>query len=73
MAFAHGLTKVDPTRVLDKSGANYEYPYDAFPYFQNPSTPNTPRQKDSYILISAGADRVYGTSDDICNFGDVNP
>src|SRR5205085_2898741 len=47
MPFVHGLTKVDPTRVLDKSGANYEYPYDAFPYFQNPSTPNTPRQKDS--------------------------
>jgi type II secretory pathway pseudopilin PulG len=24
---------------------------------------------DSYILISAGADGFYGTSDDICNFG----
>jgi prepilin-type N-terminal cleavage/methylation domain-containing protein len=24
---------------------------------------------DSYILISAGADGLYGTSDDVCNFG----
>ena len=32
-----------------------------------------PRQKDSYILISPGADRVYGTADDITNFGDVLP
>ena len=26
-------------------------------------------QKDRYVLISAGADRVYGTEDDITNFG----
>jgi len=31
----------------------------------------TPRQKDGYILISAGRDRVYGTNDDITNFGAV--
>ena len=23
---------------------------------------------DSYVLISAGPDALYGTSDDICNF-----
>ncbi len=28
-----------------------------------------PYRPDSYILISAGADGLYGTSDDICNFG----
>lgn len=28
-----------------------------------------PRQKDSFILISAGRDRIYGTADDITNFG----
>jgi hypothetical protein len=33
----------------------------------------TPRQKDSYILISAGPDRTYGTKDDIANFGEVAP
>ena len=27
-----------------------------------------PHRPDSYILISAGADGLYGTSDDICNF-----
>ena len=44
----------DPTKV-------YMYPYDSFAYFQNPSSPGTPRQKDGYILISPGPDRVYGT------------
>jgi type II secretory pathway pseudopilin PulG len=28
-----------------------------------------PCRPDSYILISAGADGLYGTNDDICNFG----
>ena len=28
-----------------------------------------PYSPDSYILISAGADGLYGTPDDICNFG----
>ncbi len=28
-----------------------------------------PYRPDSYILISAGADGLYGTRDDICNFG----
>jgi type II secretory pathway pseudopilin PulG len=27
-----------------------------------------PRRPDSYLLISAGADGIYGTNDDICNF-----
>ena len=56
-------------------------PYRALTYFMdpqlNPPTPApanataTPRQKDGYILISAGKDRVYGTNDDITNFGNV--
>jgi len=29
---------------------------------------DVPHKPDSYILISAGADGLYGTSDDICNF-----
>jgi type II secretory pathway pseudopilin PulG len=55
--------------------------YTAWTYFANPqltpTTPpptlatGTPRQKDSYILISPGKDRVYGTRDDITNFGGV--
>ena len=27
-----------------------------------------PYRPDSYILISAGVDGLYGTNDDICNF-----
>jgi type II secretory pathway pseudopilin PulG len=54
-------------------------PNDALPYFKHPTlnpvpgnaATGTPREKDTYILISAGVDRVYGTKDDICNFGDV--
>jgi hypothetical protein len=34
-------------------------------------TTGTPRAKDGYILISAGADGMYGTLDDITSFGDV--
>jgi len=68
----HGLQTVDVTKGMDKSvAANYEYPYNAYPYFTSPNAPNTPRNKDGYILISAGRDRVYGTNDDITNFGSV--
>lgn len=78
----HGLKSVDSSKKLDKTaGTDYTYPYDAFPYFQNRAIPptvttnpngtGTPRNKNKYILISAGADRVYGTSDDITNFGSV--
>ena len=81
----HGLQTVDPSRTMDKTDAtNYAYPYDAFPYISNPTIPptdastaaaknatGTPRNKDRYILISAGVDRVYGTPDDITNAGSV--
>lgn len=70
----HGLTKVTTTATLSpQTDPGYQYPYDAFPYFQNPNSPTSPRQKDGYILISAGPDRIYGTDDDICSFGDVKP
>jgi len=52
---------------------------DALPYFRNPTldapgTRNgegTPRNKDGFILISAGPDRTFGTLDDITTFGNV--
>ncbi len=34
-------------------------------YFANPSIYNQPKSKDSFILISAGSDRIFGTKDDI--------
>lgn len=85
--FPHGLQSVNDSMTLN---AKTTYPYDAFPYFNNPSIPpssatatagggpgdnlnsdGTPKQKDKYILISAGIDRVYGTADDITQFGSV--
>ncbi len=69
----HGLRSVITTAVSSQSDAVppkiYNYPYDAYPYFKDPSSTNTPRAKDMFILISAGSDRVYGTSDDITSFG----
>ena len=55
----------------------------AIAYFRDPglNTPangvtnetGTPRSKDSFILISAGPDRLFGTADDLCTFGSVVP
>jgi type II secretory pathway pseudopilin PulG len=70
----HGLQTVRPDTSLNAqppAGLNYAYPYDAFPYLENPGSKGVARQKDGYILISAGADRVYGTRDDIASFGSV--
>jgi len=60
----HGLNTVEIAAALP----------DAYPYLRDPSVGGaTPaaRMKDSYILISAGRDRVYGTADDLTNFGRV--
>lgn len=45
----------------------------AISYFRHPVVTYDPRQKNTYILISAGKDRIYGTADDLCNFGSVVP
>jgi len=63
-----------PTMVYSQATGNlhpYQYPYDAYPYLVGPS--GQVHEKDGYILISAGPDRVYGTEDDICNFGTAGP
>ena len=49
------------------------YPYDLHAYLRSPQNDNQARQKDGFILISAGSDRVYGTSDDITSFGAIAP
>ena len=38
-------------------------------YFGTLADINVPRQRDGYLLISAGIDRIYGTGDDITNGG----
>jgi prepilin-type N-terminal cleavage/methylation domain-containing protein len=45
---------------------------DFYSYIRDPKVPLPrlwPYRPDSYILISAGRDGLYGTPDDICNFG----
>ena len=53
---------------LSRSGNQYEFFYN---YIRDPkiNARPWPFRPDSYILISAGADGLYGTSDDIRNFG----
>jgi type II secretory pathway pseudopilin PulG len=67
----HGLNEVNFGSVLGPPGPNYYYPYDSYAYFKHPTLPNTARSKDSFILISAGVDRIYGTKDDITSFGAI--
>jgi type II secretory pathway pseudopilin PulG len=53
---------------LAGAGNQYQYFYN---YIMDPmiSARLWPYRPDSYILISAGVDGLYGTGDDICNFG----
>ena len=55
----------NPLGIADN---NYQYFYD---YIMDPKieTRAWPYRPDAYILISAGADGLYGTGDDIRNFG----
>jgi hypothetical protein len=67
----HGLRDVHPDASIQNPpptgtpAQKYYYPYDLYGFLRHPSIPNTPRQKDGYILISAGADHIYGTKDDV--------
>lgn len=72
----HGLRDVvEPpgTTVWDRSSPNYRYPFDLSLYASDPSNRLSPRARDTYLLISAGPDRIYGTADDITSFGQVLP
>jgi len=53
--------------LMDPTGT-YSFFYEE--YIRDPkiTAMNWPYRPDSYILISAGADGLYGTKDDICNF-----
>jgi prepilin-type N-terminal cleavage/methylation domain-containing protein len=58
----------DRRHPLGWSDNDYQYFYD---YIRDPKIEARawPYKPDSYILISAGADGIYGSSDDIRNFG----
>jgi prepilin-type N-terminal cleavage/methylation domain-containing protein len=80
LIFNGPLVKAPPLPA-GQNKKNYRIPY--LNYFKSPTSStdqsisdftqnnrrSSPRQKDSYILISAGRDRIYGTIDDITNFG----
>ncbi|MBC7785365.1 MAG: type II secretion system protein [Burkholderiales bacterium] len=71
---SHGLRTVrtdSATTNPPPATKTFVYPFDGYAYFESPQMPNTARNKDSFILISAGADRTYGTRDDIVSFGTV--
>lgn len=68
----HGIRYVDesdPTKSGDDMDPGQ---FNLKDYLTNPQL-HTARNKDGYILISAGKDRIYGTADDITNFGPVVP
>jgi prepilin-type N-terminal cleavage/methylation domain-containing protein len=82
----HGLRSVDISAWLTPNPpgslgytATFFYPFESFAYLRDPVIPfqtdraglGTPRGKGRYLLISAGADRTYGTRDDITSFGRV--
>lgn len=74
----HGLRAPLGSDMTELKGGG---PFEAQRYLQNPSEygsnktrlTSTPRAKDQYILIGAGVDRTYGTSDDITSFGSILP
>ncbi len=84
----HGLRTVGfnaSATPLSSGDPGFAYPLPAFVYLVNPAVgapanppanpadSRVPRRQDSYILISAGKDRTYGTYDDVTNFGSVLP
>ncbi|MCD4832013.1 MAG: type II secretion system GspH family protein [Anaerohalosphaeraceae bacterium] len=56
--------KDDTVTYASKMAVNF------YPFITDPivTTPVRPVRPDSFLLISAGADGYYGTTDDICNF-----
>jgi prepilin-type N-terminal cleavage/methylation domain-containing protein len=46
-------------------------PFDGSLYLTDPISGTGPRSADGFIIIAAGADRVFGTRDDITSFGGV--
>jgi type II secretory pathway pseudopilin PulG len=68
----HGLKTADPTKTVNQGaqrppgdGSTYTYPYDLNAFMRHPTLAGACKQQDGYFLISAGADRIYGTKDDI--------
>ncbi len=60
----------DPSRIHPLAEVNNKFLYDPRYKVKDPKVVRPwPHRPDSYILISAGVDGLYGTNDDITNFG----
>ncbi len=58
-----------PKPVIDVDmEADYEHSLALFIFDPAVKARNTPVRKDSYLLITAGADSIYGTDDDVLNW-----
>ncbi len=65
-SFAKADTNTSPpSNDFPPSTAPGNYPNSTTAYLANPGFVGQPRGKDSFILISAGIDHIFGTSDDI--------
>lgn len=70
--YVHRLASGGTTPEGFQITGQYTCPEEFYRIIRNPkiSSGDRPYRADSYILISAGFDGEYGTSDDIYNFGD---
>ncbi len=61
-------TSPEPRDVIDETVADYDYSFAWFIRDPGVKARNTPVKKDTFLLIAAGADMVYGSEDDIVNW-----
>ncbi|MFQ5490454.1 MAG: type II secretion system protein [Phycisphaerae bacterium] len=76
--FTHGITKSDPTVSPEPGGQSgsgddlsdpqYDNTFERFIWDRDVTQRNVPVNRDTYLLISAGPDALYGTDDDIVNW-----
>ena len=59
---------VAPTPLDDMTEAKFEYSLARFIHDPSIRARNTPVRRDSYLLISAGPDGIYGTDDDVTSW-----
>jgi type II secretory pathway pseudopilin PulG len=71
MHWIHDTKSPDPTAkledILDPTG-DYEHTFAQYIIDPSIKARPTPVQKNEYLLISAGADGIYGTDDDVTNW-----
>lgn len=60
--------EIDPSVHNVATSSNFDNTFERFILDKSVTVRNTPVNRDSYLLISAGADAIYGTTDDITNW-----